>query len=291
MVNSNNIPDSSDDTDVTSQIQEFEERFERLEFASLTELEEKQVDLKRFRHSLILLPAKIKKEQATFLKENLPTISKAESIDEIFMQLNLHWNFIDCSLLEHIVNRFCSEEVKKDMIQYISDLEAFRKVTTVNQMIRCWPGRIDPPPHFSKVTCKLNRDAATYTLHELDQLRVRFCHEFSLSDSIMMLHSFIAGSVVVVWMIPSGSVHDLRMELLRHGSMNPEFFEEYAILNIMVDDLCAYLYMPVTLDPVAASPTPTPAKHRLVMVICYSHVTCLHNVILLSRVICNTSVH
>ena len=257
---SNNMADISDDADVTAQIQEFEERFERLEFASLTELEEKQVDLKRFRHSLILLPAKIKKEHTTFLKENLPTISKAESIDEIFMQLNLYWNFIDHSLLEHIVNRFCSEELKRDMAQYISDLEAFRKATTISQMIRSWPGRIEPPPHFSKVTCKLNRNASSYTLHELDQLRVRFCHEFSLSDSIMMLHSFIAGSVVVVWTIPSGSVHDLRMELLRHGSMIPEFFEEHAILSITVDDSCAYLYMPVKLEAVAG-PSPTPENH------------------------------
>ena len=281
---SNDVANISDDTDIASQIQEFEERFERLEFASLTELEEKQVDLKRFRHSLILLPAKIKKEHATFLKENLPTISKAESIDEIFMQLNLYWNFIDYSLLEHIVNRFCSEEVKKDMVQYISDLEAFRKATTISQMIHCWPGRIEPPPHFSKVTCKLNHDAATYTLHELDQLRVRFCHEFSLSDSIMMLHSFIAGSVVIVWMIPSGSVHDLRMELLRHGSMNPEFFEEQAILSIMVDDSYAYLYMPVTLKPVAASPTPTPEKHRLVSLLFYNSHVYIPHILRISRV-------
>ena len=255
----NRAPGESD-ADVSAQIEEFEERFEKLEFASLTELEDKQLDLKRFRHSLVLLPAKIKKEHATFLKENLPTISKAESIDEIFLQLNLHWNFIDYSLLEHIVGRFCSEDLKKDMAQYISDLEAFRKSTTINQMIRSWPGRLEPPPHFSRVTCKLDRDASTYTLHELNQLRVSFCHEFSLSDSIMMLHSFIAGSVVVVWLIPSGSVCDLRMELIRQGSVNPTFFEDNAIARIDVDESSAYLYMPYTEMPTSASPTSE--KHR-----------------------------
>lgn len=256
------IPDSSCVTDVsschhdvTTQIQEFEQRFEKLEFASLEELEEKQLDLKRFRHSLILLPAKIKKEHTTFLKENLPTISKAENIDEIFMQLNLYWNFIDYSLLEHIISRFCSDGLKKEMAQYISDLEAFRKATTISQMIRSWPGRIDPPPHFSRVTCKLNRDASTYTLQELDQLRVSFCHEFSLSDSIMMLHSFIEGSVVVVWVMPTGSVSDLRMELLKQGSVNPLFFEDNAVVSISIDGRCAYLYMPCTQTPTTASPT------------------------------------
>lgn len=250
--------------DITSQIQEFEERFEKLQFASLTELEQKQLDIKRFRHSLVLLPAKIKKEHALFLKENLPTISKAESIDEIFMQLNLYWNFIDYSLLEHIVSRFCSEELKKDMAHYVSDLDAFRKSTTISQMIRSWPGRMEPPPHFSRVICKLNCDAAVYTLHELDQLRVRFCHEFSLSDSIMMLHSFIEGSVVVVWVIPSGSVYDLRMEILRQGSMNPLFFESNAIVSIDVDKCMAYLHMPYKQT---STTSPTSEKHRLVLYI------------------------
>lgn len=245
----------SSTNDVSTQIQEFEERFENLGFATLTELEEKELDIKRFRHSLILLPAKIKKEHAVFLKENLPTISKAESIDEIFLQLNLHWNFIDYSLLSHIVNKFCSEDLKKDMSSYVSDLEAFRKSTTISQMILSWPGRIDPPPNFSRVTCKLKRDASTYTLHELDQLRLSFCYEFSLSDSIMMLHSFIKGSVIVVWVIPSGCVSDLRMELQNRGSMNPTFFEESEIMSVSVDECLAYMHMPYTVSPLAASPT------------------------------------
>ena len=50
------------------------------------------------------------------------------------------------------------------------------------------------------------------------------------------------------------------MELLRHGSMNPEFFEEHAFLSISIDDVCAYLYMPVKLEAVA-SPSTTLQKH------------------------------
>ena len=72
-MNINDVPDSSDDADIASQIQEFEERFERLEFASLTELEEKQVDLKRFRHSLVLLPACQDQERARYLLEGKPS--------------------------------------------------------------------------------------------------------------------------------------------------------------------------------------------------------------------------
>ena len=238
---------------VSSQIQKFEERFENLGFATMTELEEKELDIKRFRHSLVLLPAKIKKEHTVFLKENLPAISKAESIDEIFLQLNLYWNFIDHSLLSHIVSRFCSEELKTDMSTYVTDLETFQKSTTISQMIQSWPGRLDPPPNFSRVTCKLNRDASTYTLHELDQLRVNFCHEFSLSNSIMMLHSFIKGSVIVVWIIPTGCVNDLRGELFNQGSMYPGFFEKNEIVSVSIDESMVYVYMPYTVSP--ASPT------------------------------------
>ena len=48
----------------------------------------------------------------------------------------MYWDFINYSLLEHVINEFGSDQLKEDMRQYIADLEEFRKTTTVAQFAK-----------------------------------------------------------------------------------------------------------------------------------------------------------
>lgn len=232
----------NDDCEVAKRIENFEERFSSLEFATLLELEEKQTSLKRFRHSITLLPVAIKRDHKRFLEESLSDITKVESLDELFMHLNLYWNFLDYSLLEHIINRFGSATLKQQMKTYASDLFHFRKRTTVRQFVSNCPGsccrRVEPPPpYFSKIMCKLDRKASEYTLEELEQTRKKFCREFSLSEFVVTLGDIEDGSVTVWWIVPSVIVPELTTAVRNRAAT---FVEDCRVLLLAVDGRCVF---------------------------------------------------
>ena len=239
--------------DVSAQIREFMRKFESLALSCLCELEETQLGLRKFRTSLMLLPASIKHEHTAFLKENLPTFLKAENLEEIFMHLNLYWSFIDCSLLDYIIDRFCSPDLKKEMHEYKSELGEFRRVTTIGQVIGSWPGRVNPPPSFTEFTSTLDRDASTFTLEELEELRVKICDEFSLSNFILMFRGVVKGSLVITWLVPSSIVATLQDALLTKAKSESPFFHENAIVSISIGGECVSVFLPKVQTPTSSA--------------------------------------
>ena len=242
------------DPDVSAQITSFRRKFETLALSCLSELEETHLGLRKFRTSLTLLPACIKLKHTAFLKENLPTLLKAEGLEEVFMHLNLYWNFIDYSLLDDIIDHFCGDKLKKDMSEYKSDLGQFCRVTTIGEIIRSWPGRVEPPPSFTEFTNTLDRDSSTFTLEELEQLRLKICSEFTLSSFILMFRGVVEGSLVITWAVPSSIVAELRQNLLEKARSKCFFFEENAIMSVSIDGECVSVFGPQTSTPLSCTP-------------------------------------
>ena len=181
---------------VTQQIAEFENRFINLADNAQVEIVEKHTPVRKFHHTVLLLPLSIRDDHRRFLSQNELNITKAESIDEIFMYLNLYWNFIDYSLLEHIIRRHGSDYLKAKMEEYIQDLAQFKRTTTIRQicgLARRWCTRPDLIQHFALLYTKLNKDPSEYTLAELEDFRVSFCREFSLSELTAMFAGAIEG--------------------------------------------------------------------------------------------------
>ena len=143
-----------DDTKITQEIENFETRFDKLASDAQMEIEEKETSVKKFRHSLSRLPQSIRRDHLQFITENLSNLQAATSIDQLFMYLDLYTSFLDYSLLDHIVKRYGSEKMKKAMREYVQDLTEFRKITTVEQLVRNWSGRVEPPPNFSELKNK-----------------------------------------------------------------------------------------------------------------------------------------
>lgn len=200
----------------------------------------------------MLLPASIKHEHTAFLKENLPTFLKAENLEEIFMHLNLYWNFIDYSLLDYIIDRFCSADLKKDMHEYKSELGEFRRVTTISQVIGSWPGKVDPPPSFTEFTSTLDRDASTFTLEELEELRMKICNEFSLSSFILMFRGVVKGSLIITWFVPSSTVAQLQDAVLTKAKSKSPFFQDNAIVSISIGGECVSVFLPEVQTPTSS---------------------------------------
>ena len=227
---------------VAQQISEFENRFEGLTYDAQVEIREKHTPVRKVQHTVMLLPLSIRADHYRFLKENLLNIEKAESIDEIFMYLNLYWTFIDYQLLEHIIRKHGSDYLKAKMEEYVQDLDKFKSTTTIRQicgLARKWCSRLDLPQHFALLSTKFRKDPAAYTLEELEHFRVSFCREFSLSESTAMFAGAAEGSLGILWHMPSSLVPDLTAAILSHPHSNT-FFEQQSLLLLEIDGKCLY---------------------------------------------------
>ena len=227
---------------VAQQIDKFEDRFRRLTYNAQDEITKKHTSVKKFQHTVTLLPLSIRADHCQFLKENLSKIEKADSIDEIFTYLNLYWTFIDYTLLEHIIREHGSNHLKAKMKDYVQDLAQFKRTTTISQICgvaRRWYSRPDLPEHFALLSAKFKKDPSEYTLEELEQFRVSFCREFSLSESTTMFSGAIEGSLIIHWHIPSSLVPGLTAAILSHPHSN-RFFEQQSLLLLEIDGKCLY---------------------------------------------------
>ena len=162
-------------------------------------------------NSLTLLPIALRTEYQKFVSENLKTLEKAESIEEIFHHLNLHFTFIDYRLLEHLIKKYGSKQLKRNMSAYARAIQVFLDETTVQQLMDHWPGRRDIPPHFEELIAVIDEDPCTYTLRKLDNLRKKFCSETRLSEIVLVLIGVGKKcSFTLSWGVPSIFVPQLK---------------------------------------------------------------------------------
>lgn len=200
---------------------DFETRFRDLVIATQEELE--KISMKAFRTDITLLPSTIKHNHLTFLKENISNLKKASDIEEIFMHLNLYWNYFNYTLLEAIIKRNGSKHLKQQMKSYASDMHQFWRKTTVADFIPYCKSmqRFETiPEEFTKLKIKesMEKPLSEYTLMELDQLKRRFIQSCQLPDFALILYELQEGSLEVTWLVAT----ELREQLQRMLSGQPE---------------------------------------------------------------------
>ena len=186
------------------------------------------------------LPYAISKEHEQFLLSKYHLFEKAQTIERIFLHLNLYLSFIDFSLLEHIVEHFGSHGLQQKMKQYSRDMEMFSMETPVIDIIRFIPhlsDRCKPPPHFARLKMKLNFDPKTCTLGDLEQHRKNCGGEFLLSKFALFLVEIGEGSLVEVYLVPSDIVPALKDHVQKKSLT---FFLNLEILKLSVNEECLY---------------------------------------------------
>jgi hypothetical protein len=188
------------------------------------------------------LPPLLKKEyyEPSIVKQ-IPTIRSETQINDLF--INPLTSFIDYGLIEHVIKRFGSDALQRDMRCYIycSEMVVFMKETTIKQLIESsrLPGQSEIPPKFSLMEAKIGEDASKCTLEQLNTLRKRYCSEVKLSQIVFHLVSVVElNSFIVRWLVPSALVDDIVTSV---RSVDQSFYQEYKITSLTLDRWCLYL--------------------------------------------------
>ena len=226
--------------DVSKRIATLEEQFDCLHDCLVTELSEGGTSVERVLRTLTKLPLTFRKEYESTIQSMLPELEKREVVHKLFYCLNPLFTFIDYELLQHLVSKFGSQELKQEMTSYTTMVQLFKKVTTISELMDYWPGLKVSQIDHKMLRAKFEDDPKSYTLEKLDYFRNRFYNELRLSEfvavSILVLLE-PANSFVAMWSVPTVLVKEL---FEAFSQVDRTFLQAEQILELSLDERTLY---------------------------------------------------
>ena len=189
------------------EVMQLEKRFDDIVLCAEDDMMQNKVKVRHLRHTVIRLPCHLKSEHQFFVKSVIKKIGKAETIEAIFRILDEYWDFLNYSMLERIIDRHASDDVKKKMAEYVAQISSFRRGTrlkTFSQVYKRKPKNVDEKLRKLISTQKVNWSTAT--LEDAERFRNDFCSEFSLFNFSLELAVVARGCVQITWLVPQSLV-------------------------------------------------------------------------------------
>ena len=202
--------------DVPKWIKELEEQFDCLHERLVNELSEGGISMDQVLRILTKLPFTFRMEYESAIQIMSPELEEKEVIHKLFYRLNPLFTFIDYELLQHLVSKFGSQELKQEMAIYTEKVQLFKKVTTISELIHCWPGLEVPQIDHRVLRAKFSDDPRSYTLERLDSFRNRFYNKLRRSEFVavsILMSLEAANSFIAVWFIPNVAIQELLVAL------------------------------------------------------------------------------
>ena len=197
-----------------------------------------------FRISVAVLPTSLKYQHSYFLEHHSSQIARATTVEEIFSIVNRYCNFLNCSLLAHIISKFGDEELKKQLNTYTAALQTFRSQTKIKDFMKTCTENPNHPPGFVDLRTKLSPEWEQCTLEDAEDYRKYMTRNSYLADYVLSLVKGIPGSIHLSWSVPSNATDFIV------ATMSPEFLQHHGIEGVTIDgeDLEEYKYLRV-IDP------------------------------------------
>ena len=214
---------------VKQHVKQLESRFLHLVYCTYLELLDKEINVDHFYGWLVTLDVSRQREHQEFIE----SFEKGTDLSDLWKKLGSYWNFLNFDLLEHVVSGFGSEDLKKKIKSYESDLQSFRKATRVCDFIACWPVRGQTPPEseLREFVAKVDYQWDHCTLEDLDMLEGVITRKFFLPKFTFRLREIKPGSIMVTWLIPAPFVRGLQEAI---ESTSSEFFMEHKIEAVTI---------------------------------------------------------
>ena len=186
---------------------------------------------------LVALDVSRKHVHREFIDNHLMNIHQGTTFSNLWGNLGKYCNFLNFDLLEHVINKFGSKDLKQEMDSYECDLQSFRKATRLRDFIDCWPVRGQSPPEkeLRDFVTKMKHDWDNCTLEHLENLKGVITRKFFLIP--LLLKEIKDGCIVITWLIPTPFVKALQ-EVIE--STSSEFFLEQKIETITIDGEVCY---------------------------------------------------
>jgi len=216
---------------IGEEIKQFEEKYRNLVHSVLVGFQQGSISLRDILACLMVLPISRQLQLGNLLQNKARQLSQASSIKELFLILSEtpYWNFLNPSLLSHLVEEFGDGPTKQQKNKYLEELRGFRMRTKVKDFMGKWTGTSQSDTQ--ELVLELEEVVwRKRTLEQLEQFRLGLSRKRSLEDSAL---PFKVPSINAVFSLPKSIAgHVLHLEVLR------EFFLAHQVLRVLLDGVC-----------------------------------------------------
>ena len=230
------VPSEDRAQNLYDEIHELEKKFENLEDEVEDSLTKAGTDLSRVKNRIIRLPVSLKHSHWDLLDpQSTKDIQSTKNIGELFTLLhNRHWDFLNCEVLCHIVDRFGDVEIKQSTEKYLDELRRFRTKTKLRDLIR-WTGTryANYLPVEKHLVLKMGEEWRDRTLEDLEQFRIELSRRSFINSYAMQFRKGEPGCIAVTFALPTSvDITALCLQKL------VDFFQQHNVLRIMADGSC-----------------------------------------------------
>ena len=219
---------------VKKAIEELKTRFRAIKDDTRECLEKQGTPVKRVADSLTLLSPDDDDRHKMFAESHVSDLFRAANVAEQFGTMNTHWNYLDPSLLDHLVSDFNLEEVKGEMETYKSDLGQFRKKTPLTLFCRAQKKkRVKLSPDFQEVVAEFDW-LNDVTLEVVEQFRQEYASHYNLHEFAMMVAQVRPGCFIVTWFVPESVVEKLKEKVPR------AILKKHSVTKLEIARTCVY---------------------------------------------------
>ena len=224
---------------IEDEVQYFENKFGNLVDKTCQEVKGK-VEPHVFLSRVTCLPVSARPQHRSFIEEKLANIPPPVTFENIWLTLNLYWDFLNYRLLEHVINNCGSEGLKTQMQNYVDELSTFKQTTRLCDFIENWPCRDAGPPEdrLKKVVVKMKHEWSQCTLQDVESFMKALVHKFFLPEFDILLQKAERGCVCVTW-VTTPSIATLLQQNL--ANIETEFFKKHGIDVVTIDVQEIYL--------------------------------------------------
>ena len=220
--------------EIVSEMEKLEAEFEELKDDVFESVKKQPVDT--FKVRLTSFSVRDKEYFMEFMKE---IIHKKRSVTDIWVALNKFFDFLNYSILQHVLTKFKNRALQRRMDAYKEKMYTFFRRTRLCDFLQCWPSCTHDPPvkEFKDFVAKSRKDWYTFTLHDLENLKGRLATKLLLPKFVFLLEKASKGCLEVIFSIPPSLVEQLQAEVKNTPLRE---FVEMEIESITVDGVVCY---------------------------------------------------
>ena len=184
-----------------------------------------------------MLRISIKNKFDSSIGELLPKLSKGES-DEVaahFCNMKPLLPFINCGLLQHLIQTFGDVKLKRDMDAYAHEIDIFMKETTVGEMIINISSEKEPHVNYTLLRVEFNESPNFYPLERLTNFKREFCNKVCQSEFAFGLKLLEPGSSFFAssWLVPSVIISKLKE--FTQNRVDQTFYERENVILVSLE--------------------------------------------------------
>ena len=224
------------DDEVKKIIEELKVKFDILKNSIRTCLDKNEILVRNVADALTTLSPDDDDCHKMFLESHIEKIFASNDNFVLFGHMNLHWNYLDPSLLQHLVKKLNLNDVKEPMEKYRLELQQFRMKTPLTVFCKSQKRkRIELSPEFKDMLTEFNWPA-NVTLEVVEQFRQEYVSHYQLHKCAMMLSNASIGCFVISWIIPESVVEKLKNK----ENFPINILTKYSVTKLTIAGMCIY---------------------------------------------------